>query len=51
MGESAHTLTDRRRSPMHIHVGAVTVYRRVASWNIYYREGGKANFVDSFKSG
>lgn len=34
-------LRDRRGSPRNIHVGQVSVFRRAASWCIYYRENGK----------
>ncbi len=33
--------TDRRLSAKHIHIGAVTLYRRGSAWYVYYREDGR----------
>ncbi len=33
-------LRDRRGSPRNIHIGKVSVFRRAASWLLYYRENG-----------
>ena len=34
-------LRDHRRSSQNIHVGKVSIFKRAASWCIYYRENGK----------
>jgi len=38
-------LRDHRKSTRNVHIGRVSIYRRAASWCIYYRENGKARRI------